>query len=78
MKWMIPFILTTSLQNLAVATANNQQTNYPAVGAKVIKETPLMTKEMKAKHPGTPVCHFARKDYDSPEIWISLSRWILC
>ena len=39
--------------------------DFPAVNAPLIKPTTLMTPEMKAQHPNTPVCMFARKDYDS-------------
>jgi hypothetical protein len=51
------------LSALFISSAN--ASDYPVVKAQIIKETKLMTKEMKEQHPNTPVCMFARKDYDS-------------
>jgi hypothetical protein len=46
-------------------SANSFGANYPTVKAILIKETKLNTKEIQEQHPNTPVCSFARKDYDS-------------
>ncbi len=39
--------------------------DYPPVRIPLIKETTLITKELSEQNPNTPVCMFARKDYDS-------------
>lgn len=58
MKLLILLILLT-LSSVHAA-------DYPTIQGPLIKPTTLMTPEMKAQHPNTPVCMFARKDYDSP------------